>query len=86
MALGFIGHCYEDGVGVPQDMAAAAKWYRRGADLEDPGCQAQLGECYELGKGLKRDYAQALKWYRAALEQGWEDVEEAIARVEASLG
>jgi hypothetical protein len=80
-AMGHMGDAYEDGKGVPQDLAEAAGWYRRGADSGDAPCQAQLGECYELGKGVDADLDQALRWYELALKNGLTPVEPAITRI-----
>lgn len=85
IAMAFVGKCYEEGIGVPRDEKAALRWYRKGAELEEPMCQANLGECYEQGIGTKIDLRMALTWYRAALEQGMEEMDEAIQRVEAKL-
>jgi hypothetical protein len=85
-AMGFMGDAYENGKGVPKDLARAASWYRRGADSGDVPCQAQLGECYELGKGVDVDFVEALRWYELALRNGLKPVEPAIARVRKAMG
>lgn len=85
IAMAFVGKCYEEGIGVPRDEKAALRWYRKGAELEEPMCQANLGECYEQGIGTKVDLRMALTWYRAAQEQGMDEMEEAIQRVESKL-
>lgn len=56
--------------------------YRRGAELGDLGCLAQLGDSYEFGKGVPRDIGEALACYRRCLTLGF-DVSEAIERIEA---
>jgi hypothetical protein len=85
-AMGFLGDAYENGTGVPEDLAQAAKWYRRGADSGHAPCQAQLGECYELGKGVAVDFGEALRWYELALSNGLKAVKPATARTKKAMG
>ena len=85
-AMGLLGQCYEDGAGVEKDPTEAAKWYAMGADQEDPVCLAQLGECYEHGRGVPKDFARARDFFVRALEQGFEEVQPALARVRKELG
>jgi TPR repeat protein len=66
-ALGFM---YSQGHGVPQDYAAALKWYRLAATHGNATAQYNLGVLYFKGQGVAPDYAEALKWYRLAAAQG----------------
>ncbi|MGH7396516.1 MAG: tetratricopeptide repeat protein, partial [Candidatus Rokuibacteriota bacterium] len=61
---------YATGEGVPQDPAAAARWYRQAAEQGFAPAQYQLGLRYANGDGVDRDYAEAVTWYRRAAEQG----------------
>jgi TPR repeat protein len=63
---------YQEGLGVPQDYAQAAKWYRLAGEQRHLRAQLNLGYMYENGE-LPQDYAEAARWYRKAAEQG--DVE-----------
>jgi len=65
-----LGLLYENGLGVPQDGATAALWYRRAAEQNDRMAQAYLGEMYAQGLLLPSDDAQALRWFRRAAERG----------------
>ncbi len=65
-----LGGCYALGMGVNQDYAEAAKWYRKAADQGVADAQYHLGLCYGLGQGVSLDYIEAAKWYRMAAEQG----------------
>ena len=65
-----LGFMYERGVGVPQDDAKAAHWYRKAAEQGHARAQASLGAMYEWGVGVPQDDAKALHWYRKAAEQG----------------
>jgi TPR repeat protein len=60
---------YQDGEGVPQNYAQAAKWYRRAAEhVPDLGGASQgrnnLGMLYMKGLGVRKDYVQAYMWFR----------------------
>ena len=62
-----LGRCYENGLGVAQDMETAAKWFRIAAEQNYPEAQVQLGYLYELGAGVpKNDAAVADLMTRAA--------------------
>ena len=61
--------CHE-GVGVPQDYAAAAKWFHRAAEQGLATAQNNLGVMHAKGEGVPQDYVEAVKWYRRAAKQG----------------
>jgi len=62
-----MGRCYENGLGVPQDMETAAKWFRLAAEQNYAEAQVQLGYLYELGAGVpKNDTAVVDLMSRAA--------------------
>ena len=59
-----------DGEGVPEDDAAAIRWYRLAAEQGNAGAQLNLGLMYTRGEGVPQDDAEAVRWYRLAAEQG----------------
>ena len=65
-----LGYMYYQGQGVPQDYAAALKWYRLAADQGNAEAQFDLAFMYYEGLGVLQDSAAALKWYRLAAAQG----------------
>jgi hypothetical protein len=65
-----IGSMYENGSGVKQDYAEAAKWYRKAAKRGDVSAQDNLGIMTQNGWGVPQDHAEAVKWYRMAAMQG----------------
>jgi TPR repeat protein len=65
-----IGSIYENGSGVRQDYAEAARWYRKAAERGDVRAQYNLGILNQNGWGVPQDYKEALKWYRKAAMQG----------------
>ena len=63
----FIGSIYGRGaLGVPQDYAEAAKWYRKAAAQGQVSAQNDLGVMYDKGQGVPQDYVQAHMWYNLA--------------------
>ena len=65
-----IGKCYENGLGVPQDMTTAAKWYQLAAEQNNSEAQVLLAYQYELGIGLPRDEAALTSLMRRAADAG----------------
>ena len=65
-----IAGMYRFGEGRPVDLAGAARWYRRAADLNDATAQLNLGEMYMLGLGVPRDTARAHLWLTLAARHG----------------
>ncbi len=65
-----IAGMYRFGEGRPVDLADAARWYRRAADLGAAIAQLNLGEMYMLGLGVPRDTARAHLWLTRAARHG----------------
>ncbi len=62
---------YEVGLGVPQDVTEAARWYRLAADQGLATAQVSLGGAYEVGRGVPQDETEAVRWFRLAADQGY---------------
>ncbi|AZN97826.1 peptidoglycan-binding protein [Mesorhizobium sp. M9A.F.Ca.ET.002.03.1.2] len=69
-ALFEIGSRYAESRSVKQDMAAAAKWYEKAAELGFAPAEYRIGNFYEKGIGVARDVKKAKTWYQLAAEQG----------------
>ena len=69
-ALTALAGVYQQGRGVPRDLARAAALYQRAAELGNAEAQYNLGNLYLLGEGVERDDDWAFTWYRAAAKQG----------------
>ncbi|MGX9116632.1 peptidoglycan-binding protein [Mesorhizobium sp. BHbsci] len=69
-ALFEIGSRYAESRGVKQDMAAAAKWYEKSAELGFAPAEYRIGNFYEKGTGVARDVKKAKTWYQLAAAQG----------------
>jgi TPR repeat protein len=74
-----VAHLHADGIGVPQDYAKAAEFYRRAAELGMAEAAYHLGNQYRDGRGVRRDREAAFRWYRKAAELG-DSVAELLAR------
>jgi TPR repeat protein len=59
-----VGEFYEQGMGVSQDYAEAARWYEKAADQDFSRAQLNLAYLYEQGLGVERDAARAVNLYR----------------------
>jgi ATP-dependent protease ClpP protease subunit len=58
---------YENGSGIAQDSAEAARWYLAAAKQGDAEAQYKVGMLYETGTGVTKDLAEARKWYDALI-------------------
>jgi serine/threonine protein kinase/TPR repeat protein len=65
-----LGTMCRDGTGMPKDLAEAAKWFRKSAELGNSSAQCTLGSFYMDGNGVPKDEVEAAKWYVKAAEQG----------------
>lgn len=65
-----LGLKFENAVGVRQDFAEAAKWYRLAAEGGHAAAQKKLGLFFASGKGVDQNYVEAEKWLRKAAAQG----------------
>lgn len=59
-AYGKIAHMLQEGRGVPRDLKAAVKWYRRGEACGDPDCTYELAMCYYKGRGISKNMDKAI--------------------------
>lgn len=65
-----LGFMYENGDGVRQNDAEAARWYWKAANQGHAMGQHNLGVMYQKGYGVEKDSIEAVKWWRKAAEQG----------------
>ena len=47
---------YNNGEGVPQDHARAARWFLKAAKQGDADAQLSVGLMYDKGEGVPQDY------------------------------
>ena len=68
MAQNIMGAAYEDGNGVPVDMAVALEWYEKSAAQDFPRAVHNLGLIYENGSNsVEADHQKAIGYYDRAV-------------------
>ena len=65
-----MGTIYEQGLGVPSDLNAAAFWYQKAASGGNPSAQYNLGIFYQFGKGVQKSDSDAALWLLRAANNG----------------
>jgi hypothetical protein len=61
---------YDNGLGVAQNYAEAARLFQAAAEHGYAIAQYNLAICYRHGQGVLKDDGEAFRWSRAAAEQG----------------
>ncbi len=74
-----LGILYEDGLGVPKDMARALQYFERSAESGNQRAQYRLGLLYSAGGTVPLDPARSRKWLGAAAAQGDTDAAKLLA-------
>ena len=69
VAQACLGEMYRFGMGVEEDAAEAAKWFRKAAEQGHDMAQNSLGLMYLDGEGVKKNIAEGMQWLRRAAEQ-----------------
>ncbi len=69
-AMGELGNCYANGLGVAKDSLKAAEWFRRGAAGGDARSMGGFGLCFAKGEGVPQDWKKAVEWYQKAYFAG----------------
>ena len=72
-ATHLLANCYQDGIGVPQDLSKAFELYKEVVDkFGDAECAFEVANCLEHGKGVAKNEKEALVYYqRAASLNNW---------------
>jgi len=65
-----LGHRYENGEGVQQDLSIAHEWHTKAAMQGDSDSQFQLGRLYYFGIGVCQNSTTAFRWYEKSANQG----------------
>lgn len=63
-----LGRLYRDGVLVPQDLPQAINWFRRGAQLNDPGSMHDLANLMLATLDTPDKHREALDWLQSAAQ------------------
>ena len=78
-----MGVIYDEGAGVQQDLAIAAKWYEKAAQQGFVDAQANLGMMYYHGQGVPCDHKKAAGWLQMAADQGDAEARDLIKKLSA---
>lgn len=76
-ALLMLGHCYQNGDGVEQDLSEAANWYRKAAETGDPRAQLVFGFHLLLKDAVREGTRppiagkEAIGWVEKSANQGF---------------
>ncbi len=70
-----LGRCYENGLGVPQDLATAFKWYMLAAEQNDAEAQTLVAYMLRSGAGVPRDTSGYLQWMQRAAQSGYAEAQ-----------
>lgn len=65
-----IAEIYAKGLGVPEDMAAAASWYGMASKHGDALATFELGMLYQEGSGVEKDRKRAAELFKTAADAG----------------
>jgi TPR repeat protein len=74
-----LGNLFATGIGVAEDQAQCATWWRKSADKGYALAQYWLGNSYHYGRGVPADPVQSARWWRKAADQG-------LAEAQCNLG
>ncbi len=64
-----LGHLYRQGLGVPQDLEQAGRWYAKAAGQGVPNAQFNVATMYAKGDGFRQDLVLAYMWFSLAAER-----------------
>ncbi len=76
-----LGWMYDQGEGVPKDVAKAVEWYQKAAAQGNAKAQFTLGMRYHFGEGMPQDAAKALEWLQKGATQGDADAQNHLGRM-----
>ena len=80
-----LGVMYDNGYGIPENDAEAAKWYRLAAEQGNANAQFSLGDMYSNGEGVPQNNTRAYVWFSVAAAQGNEIARDSRNRVSEGL-
>ena len=76
-----LGQRYEAGIGVPQDLDRAKRFYIKASERGDPLAMFLLGQLLEFDNTDSPDYQQAVVYYRSAAEMGHAEAQARLAHL-----
>jgi TPR repeat protein len=79
LAAYYLGMMYKNGMAVPRDTRAAARWLQYAAERDLPAAMFLLANLYLSGDGVRRDEQLARKWIEKAADLDYPDAVMAMA-------
>ena len=67
-AITALGHLYQYGIFVEEDIQKAVKYYERAVNLGEPRAMVNIGKLYMNGIAVKKDRKKAFGFYKQAAE------------------
>ena len=69
LAIGWVGYCLLNGVGVAKSETKAIKYFAQGSELGDRFSSYWLGMCYQQGRGVEKDEQLAVVYLEKSAEK-----------------
>lgn len=69
-AVFLMGTAFDEGLGTPEDPAAAVRWFERAAKAGHTLARHNLGNALSTGRGVTQDASQAVRWWTMAAASG----------------
>jgi len=66
----YLGSLYDSGMGITQNLALAAHWYKRAAKNGHVEAQYNMGAAFANGEGVQHSPVNAVRWWRKAAFNG----------------
>ena len=76
-----LGRLYRDGILIDEDLAAAASWFRRGAELRDPSAMHDYALLKLNQMSPDEDGQEVIRWLRTSAELGYGGAMTALGRM-----
>ena len=81
-ALYHLGRWHFYGVGQEEDKQLALDYFKQASLKNDPEASFMIGYMYHYGDGIPQDLHQAQKYYLKALDEGNEDAQKELDKLE----
>ena len=78
----YLGKCYEDGIGVIENIYKALEWYKKAAEQGLAKAQWKLGDYYQSQNNIDG----AVEWYKKAANQGLAEAQNVLGAYYESRG
>src|SRR4051812_46609630 len=76
----YLGLCYANGSGVPQDHDEAFRWVKLAAEQGEHEAQVFVGTLLAEGRGTPRNLVEAARWFETAARAGSREAQFKLAQ------